>query len=760
MNSPARTAWLALLVAATLAYYFWTAMCSFDDWPRLRPAGIPETDHFNLLSHGFRKGQLHLDGEVPPALLAAPNPYDPKTRPHVAVLHDASFYRGKYYIYFGPAPVVTLLLPFSVLTGRDLPLPYAVWLYCSIGFLALTAVLLGAQRRHFPAASTWTVTAALLALGGGGMLVALLRRPHIWEVSGSAGFCFFALSLLCLFRALHSPRAVAWAAAGGLALGLAVGSRPTYLVASAMFAAPLLWRRVAHYDWRALLAAAAGCSAIVVALLAYNYARFENPFEFGQKYQLSAIIEGDARHFSLSYIWFNFRIYFLAPLRWTGVFPFHDGIALPPLPAGHGGYEYTVGLFSNLPFSLLALAPCFLLRRDGDAPRLALFAAIAAATAGQALVHLCYFGQCIRYLADFAPGVMLLAGGGLFLLEERLSRRAWLRGAGLALAGVSAAAAALAVVPLYNSPPPSPPAAYRPVARVLNAPAFWLQHRAWPEFSPVELTLSLPADRRPRVETLARLVRDGQTRAQVDLEYLDASRVRFTYREPASSAPLPSPAIAATGAARHVFRLSLGGDYADFDGARGRLRAQFDSQPLWHLPAVSLSAYPGKLLVGRDAGFTGEVHGVRPIAVADFARPGLGGVRLRFTPTAALLGRWLPLATSGRPNAADFLALRVEADGRTSIGYDHWGEPMHAGPKLPLALDRDYTLEFWLPAVHPAREVVVKLDGAEIWRQPAPHFDTTPESFFIALNPVGGSTSEPALENAIVEATQLPPPQR
>src|SRR5687768_12582189 len=158
-----RRIWIALIVLATLAYYFWTATLSCGGAP---PIHGEETDHFNLLSRGFKKGHLYLDGEVPEALVNAANPYDPKLRENVRVLHDASYYRGKYYIYFGPAPVVTLLLPFSLLTGRDLPLNYAVWFYCSIGYLALAGSFLFLRRRHYPGTSLWTITASLIALGG------------------------------------------------------------------------------------------------------------------------------------------------------------------------------------------------------------------------------------------------------------------------------------------------------------------------------------------------------------------------------------------------------------------------------------------------------------------------------------------------------------------------------------------------------------------------------------------------------------------
>jgi hypothetical protein len=138
---------VALIVGAMLAYYFWTAVCSFPEIPPVRPRGIPETDHFNLLARGFLAGHLHLDGEPPAALLEAVNPYDPASRGDVEVLHDASLYRGKYYIYFGPVPVISLFLPFTVLTGRDLPLPYAAWLFCSGAFLMLASIFGFVQRR-------------------------------------------------------------------------------------------------------------------------------------------------------------------------------------------------------------------------------------------------------------------------------------------------------------------------------------------------------------------------------------------------------------------------------------------------------------------------------------------------------------------------------------------------------------------------------------------------------------------------------------
>ena len=63
------------------------------------------------------------------------------------------------------------------------------------------------------------------------------------------------------------------------------------------------------------------------------------------------------QQFSLHYLWFNFRVYFLEPARWSGRFPFVREIALIPWPPGyHGVGEKTFGVLTNIPLVWLALA--------------------------------------------------------------------------------------------------------------------------------------------------------------------------------------------------------------------------------------------------------------------------------------------------------------------------------------------------------------------------------------------------------------------
>src|SRR5436190_19098506 len=108
--------WVILALCAGVGWFYgWTTRSSADPWN----FGAEQADYYNLLIDGWLDGQLHLKVEVPEALARAPNPYDPAQRPPGG-LHDASLYRGRYFLYCGAAPVVTLMLPFRVLAAFGL----------------------------------------------------------------------------------------------------------------------------------------------------------------------------------------------------------------------------------------------------------------------------------------------------------------------------------------------------------------------------------------------------------------------------------------------------------------------------------------------------------------------------------------------------------------------------------------------------------------------------------------------------------------
>ena len=202
----------AAIAAAAAALFVWVAASSITKPAVVSPphsaiATGAETELYPLLARGFLKGRLSLDAAVPASLARESDPYDPGrlSAPH---LHDASYYRGKYYAYFGPAPALTLFLPYRILSGRDLPSPAAVTFFCLgcyAGMIALFATAAGDRANECPFS---LILAVLLALGGASFLLPLLRRPAFYEVAIAAGSCFLLWSFFFLARLRATARPV------------------------------------------------------------------------------------------------------------------------------------------------------------------------------------------------------------------------------------------------------------------------------------------------------------------------------------------------------------------------------------------------------------------------------------------------------------------------------------------------------------------------------------------------------------------------
>src|SRR5262249_33154255 len=118
------------LFMAVAAFYVWTATSSQYAFVW----GTKKADHYNLLAEGFLKGNLSLAKDPPKELLALKDPLDPVANEKYR-LHDASLYNGHYYVYFGPVPVLTLYLPWLVITGWSVPNNLAVILYLLSGYI-------------------------------------------------------------------------------------------------------------------------------------------------------------------------------------------------------------------------------------------------------------------------------------------------------------------------------------------------------------------------------------------------------------------------------------------------------------------------------------------------------------------------------------------------------------------------------------------------------------------------------------------------
>jgi hypothetical protein len=468
------------LLALVFAFYLWTASSSGN--PIRFSDGA--TDYFNLQADAYLDGDLRLPIEPGPELLALPNPYDPVANAPYRV-HDLALYEGEYFLPWGPTPALTLFIPFRVLPFGDMPENLAVVLFAFAGLVFSLLTLRFLVRRFFPATPRWIVLVAGAALAFGNVAPFVLRRPAVYEVAISAGYCFSSAALyLLLSGALAARASPLRLGLGSLCLGLALGARPNLVVAGLGLVAVwlyLVWRRRALGRLRAALLLFGPVTVCGALLLVHNYARFDKATEFGLTYQLAGVETRTKETFEAGYVVPGLYFYLLAPARLSLDFPY---VHLPPppgypgdVPAGYDGVEITGGVVPTLPI-VLVLLPVAVLAARG---RLQTGREVWAVIAGLALVGVAIiatlswalWGTTMRYEMDFASFLLLAAL--LAWLALLWSRRASLRGRRLLAAGGTALVAwgalvgvAISMTGYYDSLRTGEPGTYRALERFFS----------------------------------------------------------------------------------------------------------------------------------------------------------------------------------------------------------------------------------------------------------------------------------------------------
>jgi tetratricopeptide (TPR) repeat protein len=307
-----------------------------------------------------------------------------------------------------------------------------VVIFFSVGFLAGVGLLCSVWRRYFKGTGFGALLAGTLALGLANLAPAIMGRCDVYEVAISCGYAQTLLALAGVWGALlDARRRWCWLAAASLVYSSAVGARPTLLLGAVILLVPVAraWREKRPV-WPLLPAAGGPIVLVGLGMLLYNALRFDNPLEFGQRYQLPLTLH---RQFSLRYLGFNFWVGFLEPARWRGWFPFVHDIALPAMPEGYGNVAHAFGVLTNIPLVWLALAAPLAWRGRSAEERSMLrgFLGAVALLFGMCALPLClHDSMCLRYELEYASPLVLLAVIGILALERALaSQPAWRRAA-------------------------------------------------------------------------------------------------------------------------------------------------------------------------------------------------------------------------------------------------------------------------------------------------------------------------------------------
>jgi hypothetical protein len=284
------------------------------------------------LADAFLHRQLHLTSAPDPRLIALSNPYDPAQRADIPYQWDVSLFDGKYYVYFGPVPVLLFYIPAKYLSGHYPHHDFMV-LLLSLGCVAALTACLALVRARLGLAGAWPLPVwALLVAFGSGLAVQL--GGGVYVIAAQSGLLFHTLFVFFMLLAMVSRSSARYISllAAGSCVGLAIGSRPTETVL--VVVAPIVWCMAVRrpVPWHALAKELAylmmPIAGICALLLYYNYVRFGSATEFGISYQLGLAdlrqmpLCGFGCWYSTALVAHQLWLHFLSPPVMTGAFPF------------------------------------------------------------------------------------------------------------------------------------------------------------------------------------------------------------------------------------------------------------------------------------------------------------------------------------------------------------------------------------------------------------------------------------------------------
>jgi|GEM_PF-6483766 len=418
---------MALLLSVIIASYaFYSGI-----FANLPPVQDANPNYFNMLGEAFLSGHTYIDSYVldyyhlPPAKNAAIS-----SKPPYFFL-DTSFYQGRYYVYWGPVPVLLVWIPIKLLTGISVSAGFTGFIFASLAIACLTLLFFRISQR-IGAIPLWGTMFVILSLAYGTWIPFVLRGARFYEVPGLGGYAFTAMGLLCYWLYWENKKSL-WLVLASLCFGLAVGCRINLIFNGVFIVLALIILHREHTGRERIRTYIQALFPWLMCLSLYgiyNYVRFDSPFQTGISYQVS-VLDWHHRRFRLFTPEWSLEhayLYLFKPLQWNVpiAFPFFSpasfwGNMTIPWTSIEAPYlEPTFGLLSNSPFALFYfLIGAHWKNRQNWAPsfRLIIYALLLY-SATVLLFFMYHYYVTQRYSVDFAPWLMAISGM-VYLLSLR-----------------------------------------------------------------------------------------------------------------------------------------------------------------------------------------------------------------------------------------------------------------------------------------------------------------------------------------------------
>lgn len=423
-----------LTTGVTYAFYYQKDI-KFEKYPIEDTSAV--LDIYELAFDSSMKKIPYLDVPVEEELKDLDNPYDASERESKNVTYrwDYAYKDGKYYCYFGMAPVYILYYPIYFVSHR---IPNYTAASSIIGTIAVIAVILAFMatvKKFVPKTNLLAYLLMIPAVAAASLVYTnMVYTEKYYIACGSAlagmGFAvFFGISAVSGKKRVG--RLILFSLSG-FSLAVCVGSRPSEAICAAVLL-PMFFgvlfdgkRKLSHRLLEAFVFVLPVILGIAFVLM-HNYERFGNIMDFGENYQMT-VSDINSLKVTPEMLPSAIFYYFLMPFSSIDVFPYFEarGIIANTYEI-YRNVEPSVGLFS-LPLMLLGaiFTPGGFMKAKGkvtkgEAASYNGFIALGIICA----LFLAWFdfsraGVCIRYLTDIAWLLAICFG---VILLRRIMRK-------------------------------------------------------------------------------------------------------------------------------------------------------------------------------------------------------------------------------------------------------------------------------------------------------------------------------------------------
>ncbi|MCL1972633.1 MAG: hypothetical protein FWG57_06565 [Endomicrobia bacterium] len=366
-------------------------------------SGFTGWGYYNFLAYGLKNKQLNIPVEPSEKLKALNNPYDYMelndnlSWQNFEYVLDLSFYKGKYYIYFGVVPALTVYLPFMLLTNSFITDALVVLLFALLSFYLSVFIFFGIYRKFVEKKDFLFEVMAVMAIGLCSSFAFLISFPRVYEVAIIMAVFFCLLSFLFIYLHARKKKNI-FLFLAGLFIGLACGCRPFYALAVPLQFFIIFDLKTMRQSWKGYVFYAVPVAVCAAGLMLYNYARFDSVFEFGTKYQLTIY---DMFHWkpSLSNMWNSLRNFLFLSPEYKNSFPY----IFSRLSSGMWHkFEPVTGILYLMPFVFMFPLGYLFFKEKGVESFYKKYIAGMILTGVIILFSVSLMGSLYRFLADFS----------------------------------------------------------------------------------------------------------------------------------------------------------------------------------------------------------------------------------------------------------------------------------------------------------------------------------------------------------------------